>query len=203
MKPEETPWWFTTPEELWLPPKSTVAELMKLAGAGAGRRFARKLLVATLPAVKQVYDELTAARHPVPRKSFDKVATAARALSAAMNALNRQYQPRLAATMEDWLENREAAQTAVLRILAAAEKGARKTKRGQPKKDNKAWVVRHAVGYLRRAAPAKFLSNGRLSAAHLEFIELYYETVTGETGVRGTLEYKIREELRRRAGTSP
>lgn len=115
-------------------------------------------------------------------------------MNAAMNALNRHFclpqTDDLRVRPRSWIENREDAQAEVLRILAAAEKRAGTVNRGQPKKTSKSWVVWDAVWHLLGKLDPKRLSN-----KHIEFIELFYETVTSETNVRGTLDWQIRQAM--------
>lgn len=181
-------------QEKW-PPDSAVEELLKLANTPANPT-AKKMLCETLEHAKAEYDELSS-RPPIPRKVLENVARAARALNAAMNAANR-YRPRAdddrrkkgLLRVMDWMANRGGAQAEVSRILAAAEKGARTTRRrGQPMKVDRQIVVQIAMQCLERQLKT-FVTLS--SIRHVEFIELFYETVTGEKAVQGKLDWLIR-----------
>jgi hypothetical protein len=162
------------------PAESAINELLVLLRA-SDTPAARKVLVADLEKVKKLYRKMTADRRRVPPRAYDNVAKAARALNAAMNNLNHHYHLR----NDDWLTNREGAHAEILRIWTAADERVRMAKRGQPVKNNKLAVVLCALHWL---DPRDFLS----PAARLNFIELYYETVTGESDARGKLDWQIR-----------
>ena len=185
-------------QEKW-PPDSAVEELLKLANTPADP-IRKEMLRETLAHAKAEYDELSSSP-PIPRKVLENVAKAARALNAAMNAANR-YRPRADEREKkgllrviDWMENRGGAQAEVSRILAAAEKDARTTRRrGQPMKVASQIVVQIAVQVLEQRLKT-FVTLS--SARHVEFIELFYETVTGEKGVQGKLDWLIRRGTER------
>jgi hypothetical protein len=162
------------------PPEDAVKELLKLLHS-PNTPEARGILVDNLEKAKNLYQQTTADRRRIPLKAYDSVAKAANNLNAAMNRLNRYYHLR----SDDWLTSREGAQAEVQRILTAADARVRMAKRGQPVKDNKLTVVILALHWL---DGRDFLSR----AARLSFIELYYETVTGESDARGKLDWQIR-----------
>ena len=173
--------------ESW-PPKSTVDELMKLAGVPDNADNRRALCV-QLKGSKVVYYFQTVGR-PFSRKPFAQVAKAARALSTAMNALNYIPQTNI---RRQWMDDQKGAQAEVFRIRTIAEKRAAGARRGQPRKFNKVAVVYRALAYLNGGeGPTK----RRLSNKHREFVELFYEAITGETDVRGSLEWQIRQARR-------
>ena len=107
-----------------------------------------------------------------------------------MNALNYIPQTNI---RRQWLDDQKGAQAEVFRIRTIAEKRAAVARRGQPRKFNKVAVVYRALAYLNGGeGPTK----RRLSNKHREFIELFYEAITGETDVRGSLEWQIRQAKR-------
>jgi hypothetical protein len=162
------------------PPKDAVTELLKLLRASTAPEF-RLAMSADLKQARKRYQLLAANRQPIPRKAYDGVAKAARVLNAAMNNLNDCYSRR----GDDWLTDRETAQAEVRRILAGAEERAREVKRRQPPKTEKDAVVFFALRWLDQ--------RGLSRAAWLDFIELYYETATGESEARGKLDHQIRK----------
>jgi hypothetical protein len=182
-----------------------ITEMLKLAGIPNNPPERQRLSTAVGNAA-ETYD-IAHRQWRVPRDAYDKVAKAARALIAAINALNRTYNYR--AREDSWTENQHDAQAGVIRILNGAERGARAVRRGQPPKEDKLVVVSAAVEYLFMHSP-ELQQKHRLSNSHREFIELFYETVTDEyfldenahprptekPNMRGTLDWQIKQAIK-------
>lgn len=206
--------------ESWRPPKSTVDELMNLAGVPNNEHTMRALCGA-LEWSKGIYArgsvrDLVESRRGAG-KAYGRIAKAAQALSAAMDAVSYFRQTNIRTT---WISNQEGVQAEVRRIRTIAERHVAHVRPGQPRKLEKVSVVRDAMDALAcldRGPPERRLPNKsrqayyasllhenlnavptkrRLSNKHREFIELFYETVTGETDVRGALEWQIRQAKR-------
>jgi hypothetical protein len=194
-----------------------VAALLKCANIPGNSETQSQLREKLLNA-SRYYRFATAQQHQIPQKAYNKAATAAKALLNAMDELNRYARPRVKPragpdgleidTDElDWLKesDRHDAQCCVKKVLAAVERGSPdftgSPRRGQPPKRAKAIVVAQALIYLENYAPGSALRNWpakmRLSNKYLEFVELFYETATGEEDARGKLEWQIREWLER------
>ena len=156
-------------------------------------------------------------------KAYGRIAKAAKALSTAMDAVSHYRQTNIRTT---WISNQEGAQAEVRRIRTIAERHVAHIRPGQPRKLDKVWVVRDAMDalacldcgppkrrLLNKSRQAYYFSllhenlnsvptKRRLSNKHREFIELFYETVTGETDARGALEWQIRQARRAKRTTS-
>jgi hypothetical protein len=175
--------------ERWQPPENAVDEMLKLMGVPSNYFPIRQQLRLALEAARTTYNETTADREPVPRKDYDRVVKAVRELSAAMSALDRRYSSR----SYGWLPSRSQAQHEIDGVLRVAEAHANAIKRGQPRKDNKVFVAYIAIQILHLYSPTLQGNEGNLSPKHVEFLEVFYETVTGETESRGKLDWAIRK----------
>jgi hypothetical protein len=133
-------------------------------------------------------------RAQAPQPVYARVARAATRLKTLMDVLSRDYGVRLLDGIDDWIANRKPVHTEIDRTIAAAEARARGIKRGQPKKEGKLSVVYYAILLLRRYARPRWETR-HPSDVQLQFIELFYETATGETNVTGKLEHQVRTAL--------
>jgi hypothetical protein len=160
----------------WPPEKTTIDELLKL---GQIPETQREFLLWDLKFASGFYfrPDLPLA----PRQAYEKAIKAAMLLKASMNMLSR-YGVCLGG---NWIN------AGMDKIIAEAEKDARKIQRGRPIKEGERSVVMRAVESLCLHAQPR-VETRHLSPKQLQFIELFYETATGEKDARGKLDHQIR-----------
>jgi hypothetical protein len=191
------------------PDDDVATALLKCAGVSDNPET-RKQLRNKLLTADMLYRINTAAQYRIPPKIYDRTAVAARALLSAIAELNRRARPRISPGVTrrgeislnteelDWLKesDRDGAEYYVRKVLAVVDRRSPdftgSLERGQPSKSTKDAVVATALRCLENWSE-RAVAKVRLSNRHLEFVELFYETVTGEDDARGKLEWQIRK----------
>jgi hypothetical protein len=192
------------------PTDNTLARLLKCAGI-PNNPETRKRLRDQLRCADFLYRFARAEQHRIPQEAYTRVAMASKELLSAMSALSRYTRPHtwlgggpgwiyINTAELDWMNESDRGQAvhSIKMVWAAVDEKSRSAgspKRGQPQKRGQTLVVLGALDFLRKHAAGNTVRTQsgkmRLPNKHREFIELFYETATGEKKL-GKLEWQIK-----------